>query len=369
MKKIIYISDSIIPSKKANSVHVMKMSQAFVSNGHELVLICRKGKEEIDDYDYYGVKRGFGIKKNYWPKIKGGGLVYGFLIKRFLSRISLDTMIYGRCIYGILSAAKKGFDCIFEVHSVPRNSFHLEMERKLFSFKNFKRLVVISRALADEYIKIFPELKNKNVVVAHDGADIPSGDYKKIELKGKNALKVGYIGSLYPGRGIDLIISLARRCGHFDFHIVGGDNESIEKWKKESEGLFNLYFHGFIPHKDIASYMNEFDIVLAPYQEKVFTSETKKISTVKWMSPLKVFEYMSYGKAIVCSDLKVLREVLENKKDSLLCDPVKIEEWAEALDLLRDQNIRFSLGERAKENFLENYTWKKRAEIIIKDIN
>lgn len=369
MKKIIYISDSIIPSKKANGVHVMKISQAFVRNGHEVVLICRKSKEKIDDYDYYGVNKGFNIKKIYWPKIKGGGFIYGFLIKRFLNKLSLDNLIYGRCIYGVLPAAKKGFDCIFEAHSVPRNKTHLEMEKKLFSFENFKRLVVISQALADEYIKIFPELKNKDIIVAHDGADIPSEKCKKIKLKGSGNLKVGYVGSLYPGRGINIIISLARRCLDFDFYIVGGDNEIIKKWKEDSKDLSNLYFYGFIPHGDICSYMNEFNVVLAPYQKEVFTSQNRKSSTAKWMSPLKVFEYMSFGKAIICSNLEVLREVLENKKDSLLCDPVKIEEWIEALNLIKDGNIRFSLGKKAKEKFLEKYTWKKRAEIIIENIN
>ena len=39
-----------------------------------------------------------------------------------------------------------------------------------------------------------------------------------------------------------------------------------------------------------------------------------------WISPLKMFEYMAQGKAIVASDLPMLREVLRNGENALLCD-------------------------------------------------
>ena len=60
--KILYISNSIIPSKTANSINVIKMCQAFADNNHEVTLLApdKKIKHDqiIDDiYDYYGVKK------------------------------------------------------------------------------------------------------------------------------------------------------------------------------------------------------------------------------------------------------------------------------------------------------------------------
>ena len=59
--KIIYIAKSIIPSRTANSIHVMKMCQAFSDNGHEVVLLAPDMKSEYeknvnDIYKFYGVK-------------------------------------------------------------------------------------------------------------------------------------------------------------------------------------------------------------------------------------------------------------------------------------------------------------------------
>ena len=38
--KLVYVSRSIIPSRTANSVHVMRMCQAFADNGHEVILLA-----------------------------------------------------------------------------------------------------------------------------------------------------------------------------------------------------------------------------------------------------------------------------------------------------------------------------------------
>ena len=83
--RILYISKSIIPSRTANSIHVMKMCQAFAENGHEVVLLAPDRKQRYekninDIYDYYGVKKSFNIKKLIYPNLKGGVLFYTLAI-------------------------------------------------------------------------------------------------------------------------------------------------------------------------------------------------------------------------------------------------------------------------------------------------
>ena len=78
--KILYISNSIIPSKTANSINVMKMCQAFSENDHEVTLLAPDRKNEYekkvnDIYEYYGIKK-FSYKKLWYPNIKGGVFFY-----------------------------------------------------------------------------------------------------------------------------------------------------------------------------------------------------------------------------------------------------------------------------------------------------
>lgn len=87
--KILYISNSIIPSNNANSIHVMKMCQALADNGHKVTLLAPNKvnhfeKNISDVYEFYNVKKNFKIKKLWYPNFKGKTLVYALSILFYL---------------------------------------------------------------------------------------------------------------------------------------------------------------------------------------------------------------------------------------------------------------------------------------------
>lgn len=176
---------------------------------------------------------------------------------------------------------------------------------------------------------------------------------------------VGYIGHLYKGRGIELLIELARRCDWLHMHIVGGDPDSVVDWQESCDELENVTFYGHVELADTQDYRRKCDVLVAPYQEVVKVAGNR-VDTSKWMSPLKIFEYMASGKAIVCSDLPVLREVLRDGDNALLCKADDVNEWRAALEHLRDDSeLRSRLAGKAFEDYKENYTWEKRAERLL----
>ena len=86
----------------------------------------------------------------------------------------------------------------------------------------------------------------------------------------------------------------------------------------------------------------------------------------RWMSPLKIFEYMASGKPIICSDLPVLREVLKHQDTAFLCPPDEIDAWVKALMTLRDNpEIGQAIAQNAKKEFLSHYTWQARAHKVL----
>ena len=71
-------------------------------------------------------------------------------------------------------------------------------------------MVVISKALKKIYLEN-GFLNSSKIQVAHDGADNVQNLNSKLELLGnKKDLKVGYVGHLYKGRGIETIIDCAK---------------------------------------------------------------------------------------------------------------------------------------------------------------
>ena len=140
-----------------------------------------------------------------------------------------------------------------------KKSHRLLVFKKLIKNKYFKKLIVISKALKKIYLKK-NYLRGVVIQVAHDGADEIKNFNSKIRLLGdQKKLKVGYVGHLYKGRGIETIINCAKKLNEMTFHVVGGLIEDIEYWKNYSKTLDvdNLYFYGFVPPKT-SKYLNSF---------------------------------------------------------------------------------------------------------------
>ena len=371
---ITYISGSRIPSREANSIHVMRMCQALALNGHRVTLLAigsTSDKHACGDYSYYGVDSCFDIVKCPYPKIRLIGRLLNMLcILSKTKSYPLPNVFYARYAYALVAVSGLEIPMILEVHDVPSGWRLKAALKNLFSKTNFARLVAISAALAAEYQRIFPELSPAKVVVAHDGADASVEQLEAVSfhrLGRAEALQVGYVGHLYPGRGIEMIIALASLLPDIDFHIVGGTDADILCWKMACS-LQNITFHGYVTPGEVSKLFASFDVLVAPYQSSVSSAGGR--NTARWMSPLKIFEYMASGKAIVCSDLPVLREVLTHQVNALLVPPSDTYAWTQAISqLCEDADLRSRIGRAAKDEFLAHYTWEKRAMLVLRDLD
>lgn len=371
--KIAYIATSIIPSRQANSIHVMKMCQAFAQNGHEVFLIVPdryEGREPgIEDvFAFYGVNKCFEIIFLPTLPIKGGGLIYGFQAAKKTKELQPD-IVYGRDLSGCFFATLLKLPVTFESHAPIEGFVYSNIFNRIIQRPELIKLVVITHALKDYYSSRYP-LVSDRIIVAPDGADpVPDNTIPVVLPNKGKKLQVGYVGHLYSGRGIDLIHQLAERCPWADFHIVGGTDKDINAYRNSTKPLTNLYLYGFKPPIETEQYRIGCDVLIAPYQNKVSVAGNGANTTERWMSPLKIFEYMAAGKAIICSDIPVLREVLENRKNALLCDPENIESWVKALTILSEKkSYRIQLGKTAKNDLIVNYSWSSRANNVINSV-
>lgn len=365
--RIVYICNSEIPSTAANSINVMKMCQAFAKNSHEVILVApnKNNKSNVTDiFQYYGVQDNFTVKKLPWLKLKGKTYFYA-LNAAFQAKSLQPDIVYSRFITATYLSALFGLKAIYEAHmpAVDFGKTESRLFKRLIRSNNLRRLVVISQPLRDYYLSQYSLAENR-ILVAHDGADPMMEDLLQPPVTANSELQVGYLGQLYPGKGLELIIELARRCNRAKFHVIGGRQDDIDHWQNLVNDLDNIEFHGHLPHSQTQRALLQFDVVLAPYQRKVSTYSGGNIA--QWMSPLKIFEYMAAGRAIVCSDLPVLTEVLTDQKNALLCAPDDIQQWVTALKKLNeDKVLREKLGTTAQQDFLQHYTWQARAEKIL----
>ena len=87
-------------------------------------------------------------------------------------------------------------------------------------------------------------------------------------------------------------------------------------------------------------------------------------NTSHYMSPLKIFEYMAAKKPIICSDLPVLKEVL-NSHNAVLVEPESVTKWNEALShVIHNREYSKSISNTAYTDLSEKFTWSIRAQRI-----
>jgi glycosyltransferase involved in cell wall biosynthesis len=368
--RLVYFSSSIIPSTLANSVHVMRMANAFSEIGNSVNLIAVKPDLNIEKNpnEYYGINNNFKIEYcNRTGSTRIGSLIFGIRAALMAHNFFADLM-YGRCPHSLFFARLNGRPFIYEVHDIPGNFMRKLLENFLFHSYNFRKLVVISDALKSAYLKLFPNLKFSDIIVAHDGADVPDNvnhnsiGYFNIRSIPARKREIGYIGSLYEGKGAEIIPELAIIRPEYNFNIVGGSQKEINVLSRKSPK--NVKFYGRVNPSNVFKIMRSFDILLLPAQQKVETQLGGNIAP--YMSPLKMFEYMSSGRPIIASRLPVLLEVLKHEENALIVDPTDINGWVEGIDrIFNDIDLEIFISKNAFKDLQNLYSWKGRAQNII----
>jgi glycosyltransferase involved in cell wall biosynthesis len=361
---IIYISSSYYPSVEANLVHVLNQVYSFKRMNYKikLVLVSKLNRAQIienivSNYGLYFHSSDFIIFKSKSSRFKE---LKSFLVGFFYVCYNFNKVdfIISRNLF--FSFFFKCPNLISEFHTLYNTKLRGYFQRKIINRK-YQKNIFISRRLY-YYLSLKQDISN--YLILHDAAvdseeicTLSNIDRKYVSsFFLKEQFLCLYSGSLHKGRGIELIVDLANQNPEINFLVIGQLNSS---YSFVNSG--NIYFLGYVPYIEISSYLKASDVLLMPYQNKV-SINVKGQDTSKWMSPLKLFEYMSVNKPILSSNLPVLREVLRSNYNCKLVKYNSVSDWNCALNLLKN-NAEFSkeLSNNAYLDFKTNYTWDIRA--------
>lgn len=369
--KIIYAAPhtSVFPSRAANTIHMMRMCEAFSGLGHEVVLLASSsGRSQEEIFDFYGMSPVFTIERLVFPSGPGRSIIFAMSAAR-KAMATAPALVVGRSTQICALTAFFGVPTVYDSHEPVWKKDLVERlaYRMLYRNRNLVRMTTNSRALKKlfEAQKLVPGC---GIVAAHNGSlEFPLGEMAQVWPGRAGVVQAGYVGHLYPGRGVDVIIGCARIMSGVDFHIVGGVETDIAYWREQAE-LANLFFHGFVKHSEVYRYRNNCQVLLAPYQARNVTMTGGKGDSSTYMNPIKIIEYLSSRKPIIASDLPVLREILEHERNALLCPPDDVHAWVRCLERLRDDpGLGKQLAAAAYDDFVTKYTWARRAQAVLGD--
>jgi len=406
--KIAIIAPSEIPARRANTLQVMKMAQAMAALGHTIRLavpVSTSGSSQgksagaLDNHSadsqhsweelayHYGLQHAFAVD---WlfsnPRLRRYDFSWRAL--RWASGWQAD-LVYTRLPQAGALASQRGMATILEVHDLPQGNAGPWLFRRFVHGKGARKLVVITRALAaDLSQRLGMPLNAPFTVIAADGVDLERYARLLQPTEARQSLlaqtrmdvssplsrltperfTLGYTGHLYPGRGRELLLELAKRLPQVAFLVVGGEARDIQAFQDEiqKERVENLILTGFVPNAELPLYQAACDVLLMPYQQKVAASSGGDIA--RYLSPMKLFEYLACRRPIVSSDLPVLQEVL-NPQNAILAPADDLEAWERAILCLQtDPDLRDRLASQARQD-AQRHTWEMRARLILEGVD
>ncbi|MFL6157214.1 MAG: glycosyltransferase family 4 protein [Marmoricola sp.] len=188
----------------------------------------------------------------------------------------------------------------------------------------------------------------------------------ELGLRGKTI--IGYAGGMVDYEGLELLLEAVaelreRRSGTDgpDFHLVivgSGPHQPVVQATAERLRLGDdvLTFTGRVPHEEVARYLSLFDI--APFPRF-------PLPVCELISPIKPFESMAMGKAVIVSSVAALTEIVADGKTGLVFEKGSSTDLARTIErYLDDPALRATMGGNARSWVLAERDWSKLVDIV-----
>lgn len=230
------------------------------------------------------------------------------------------------------------------------------METKLL--KKANSVICISETLRKE--AILRGVNPSNIVLVPNAVNSTlekneSELYREMKEKLSGRLVIGYIGSLRKLEGVDLTagaVSLLKSKGvETNLFVLSSESgqEDLRSYCMELGISDSSFIVGPVPHNQVAPFYDLID---------VFVVSRPDLRVTKLVTPLKPFEAMRGGCAVLVSDLPALSEIIDDGITGRLFNPGDVKDLANCLEeLCRDGNQRERLGQAAKAWVEKNRTW------------
>lgn len=366
--RIVCIAASFVPSNTANSIQALKATHALAELGHEITLLVpgAGGRSWEELRGHYGLRVPFAVE---WLPENLTFRRYDFALKAVRRARQLEPdLVYTWVLQAAVLSLGRGIPTLLELHDRVTGRFGPWLFRRFWRSRTPKRVLTNTEALRQALIESFdlpPQMDQVRVgpngVELERFADLPTPAEARKALGLPEGFTVGYTGHFYAGRGMALMLALAKALPRFRFLWVGGQPDDVNLWRQrlQDEGAANVTLTGFVDNAILPQYQAAADVLLMPYGPRIAGSGGG--NSAKIASPMKMFEYMAAGRPIVTSDLPVIHEVL-NEGLALFCPPEDLWAWQAALTSLEaDPTRREALGAAAKAA-VTAYSWTARAE-------
>lgn len=232
-----------------------------------------------------------------------------------------------------------------------------------WTWRKADAVLPVTRVLADYLAKAgVPDARIQvipnGINLAHF-AGAPDNIEAKVKLGLEGRIVLGFTGFIRDWHGMDRMIHWIARHRHDSrIHLLivgdGPARADLEKQARVLQVAERITFTGLVPREQIPGMVAAFDIALQP-------------AATEYASPLKLFEYLALGRAVIAPRESNLLEVLVDGENALLFDDATPGAFESTLErLLDDADLRMRLGEGGRRTIRERrMTWTDNARRVV----
>lgn len=354
-----------LEASRGAATQITETVAALERLGHEVVIVPRHRKPASRAS---GHRRPFfpwlWESANHWRSLTGIPIETEILRRL---RPDVVVLLHALRFSGVVAAHHLGLPVVIEVNaSVPdeirryRPDVHLLpglsdwIERRMLGAAD--GIFVVSGVLRD--VLLHRGLPPDRVTVIPNGADPdrfhPAAADPGLRARFPGRVLVGFGASFARYHGLELLESAIRRVpAHF---VLAGDGPGATRLHERLAGCDNVTFLGAVPHSRMPSILAAMDILVAPYAAQ----------DLFYFSPIKLFEYLACGRAVLSARLGQIAELLRHDHNGLLYDPTLPGDFVEKLlALVGDPASRERLGREARRTIESGYSWDHHARRLV----
>ncbi len=364
-------------SKDGQAVHIAELTEALRRRGHDLVFV---GPGFGEEQGFGGDSKLVSVLRSALPRAVFEFLEFSYSVIAYRRlakayREHKPDVLYERfnlfLLAGGLLKRRTGIPYFLEVNAPlfdERVKFgglalkalgHYTQKR---AWQAADRVLPVTEVLA-QYLRR-DGVSDERISVIHNGIDPAQflGDLDRSSAKARfgleNDLVLGFTGFLREWHGLSSVIELladAATGSGVKLLIVGeGPGRADLEAQTASLGIADkVHFAGLVDRESIPGVVSAFDIALQP-------------AATPYASPLKIFEYMALGCAIVAPRQANIEEILTDNESALLFNPGDLASMRDCVGrLCEDASLRHRLGESARQVIVDRgMTWDGNAKRI-----
>ncbi len=237
---------------------------------------------------------------------------------------------------------------------------------EIWSYRQCDVIACVSETLKEILVAEIG-IDEKKIVLVPNGVDIQFLNPQLHQPKRLFAdFTIGFVGSLYSWAGLNLLLEAIYELKTDDYQIslvVVGDGEMKKAWLTQAQALGiddKVKFIGRVPWEEVPQYIAGCDIC--------FSGQIQLQMGKMYLSPMKLYEYMSMGKPVIASAFEDAQRLVIPGETGFLFQPGNKDSLKNAVIQAVDAQDQFSsMGDKARKQIEVEHSWTNRVQHLLEE--